>query len=286
MPTPASQSQITVGDIRITYLPDGYTLLNPTAFLPASTPEAWQLHKQWLNDAGQLVASIGGLLIQTGDRTVLVDTGFGDKRVEFPGFGPFQGGELLNSFRSAGVDPADVNAVIYTHLHLDHVGWTSRVADGARALTFPNARYLMRGPEWEHWHGTDNPAGPGIEDVQQPLESRIELIEDGQVIAPGVNVLATPGHTPGHSSVVISSGGQRAIILGDVLHCPVQLDEPQWTCVFDVDPELGKRTRERLLQELEDPATVGASGHLADFTFGRVMRGQGKRQWVVGTAVG
>ena len=124
MPAPATRAQINVGDITITYLPDGYTLLNPTAFLPASTPEAWQLHKQWLNDAGQLVASIGGLLIQTADRTVLVDTGFGDKHVDFPGFGPFQGGELLNSFRRAGVDPADVDAVVYTylHLHLDHVG--------------------------------------------------------------------------------------------------------------------------------------------------------------------
>jgi glyoxylase-like metal-dependent hydrolase (beta-lactamase superfamily II) len=87
------------------------------------------------------------MLIQTGERTVLVDTGFGDKHVDFPGFGPFRGGELLNSFSRAEVDLADVDTVIYTHLHLDHVGWTSRVANGARMLTFPKARYLARCPD-------------------------------------------------------------------------------------------------------------------------------------------
>jgi len=178
----------------------------PMAFFPASTPEGWKPHSKWLDDQGRLVATIGGFLIQTAGRNVLVDIGFGHKEVEFPGFGPFVGGRFLESLKAAGLEPADIDTVIYTHLHLDHVGWTSQAVGDARALTFPKARYLMRAPEWEFWHGKDDPAGPHPQEVQQPLEDRVESVEDGQAVAPGVNVLATPGHTPGHSSLVISSG--------------------------------------------------------------------------------
>ena len=281
MAGPARQSEITVGDIRIAYLPDGHARIAPTAFFPASTPEGWKPHGKWLDEEGRLVATIGGFLIRTGGRNVLVDVGFGAKEVEFPGYGPFVGGRLLESLKQAGLEPADIDTIVYTHLHLDHVGWTSRAAGETRALTFPNARHLMMAAEWQHWHGTDQPVGPSPREVQQPLENRVEWLSDGQTVAPGVNVLASPGHTPGHVSVVVSSGAQRAIILGDVVHCPVQLDEADWSCVFDVDPKLARRTRERMWAELEDPSTVGAGGHFSDFVFGRLMLAEGKRQWTV-----
>lgn len=279
MPDPAKQAEIRVGDIRITYLPDGEARFAPTALFPASTPEAWQAHRRWLDDEGRLVTTFGGFLIQTGDRKVLIDTGFGEKHVEFPGFGPLSGGNLLRSLASAGCKPEEIDTVFYTHLHLDHVGWTSVASGAGRTLTFPNARYLIRQPEWEYWTSADNPAGPDPVEVRQPIEGHMEMVEDGQAIAPGINLIATPGHTPGHMSVVVSSGDQRAIILGDVVHCPVQLDEPNWACVFDVDQDLGRRTRERLLEELANPNSVGAAGHFSEFVFGRVMRGAGKLHW-------
>ncbi len=281
MAEPARLNHITVGDIRITYLPDGVTRLAPTEFLVGSTAERWKLHKEWLDSEGSLVASIGGLLIETGERKVLVDTGFGAKHTDIPPFGPFDGGELLKSFTAAGVDPNQVDTVVYTHLHLDHIGWTSKAKGDARELTFPKARYIIRSAEWKFWAGRNDPAGPSVAEVEAPLHNRVDFLDADGAVAPGVNMVSTPGHTPGHSSYVVSSGTQRAIILGDVVHCPVQLEEEEWSCAFDVDRALARATREKLLAELEDPSTVAADGHFSDFTFGRVMRAQGKRQWVV-----
>ncbi len=282
MAQPARLNHIMVGDIRITYLPDGVTRLAPVEFLVGSTTERWKLHEEWLDNEGRLVASIGGLLIESGNRKVLVDTGFGAKHADIPPFGPFDGGELLKSFAAVGVDPGEVDTVAYTHLHLDHIGWTSKAAkDRERALTFPKARYVIRSAEWKHWAGRNDPAGPSVAEVEDPLRNRVDLIDADQSLAPGVTIVSTPGHTPGHSSFVISSGTQRAIILGDVVHCPVQLEEQEWSCAFDVDRALARATRGRLLAELEGSSTVGAGGHFSDFTFGRVMRAQGKRQWVV-----
>lgn len=279
MAKPAGQQQMVVGDIRITYLPDGYGRYVPSAMFPASTPEAWALHREWLDDEGRVVITFGALLIETVERKILVDAGYGEKQSEVPGLATRVGGSLLRNLETTGVKPADIDTVLYSHLHHDHVGWTTIPNGTERVLTFPNARHLVRRPEWDYWKGTDNPPGPSMVEVQAPLENRIELVEAGQAVAPGINLLATPGHTPGHSSVVVSSGAQRAIILGDVVHCPIQLEETDWGCLFDVDPELGKRTRSQLAAELEKPSTLTVAGHFADFVFGRVMRARGKLHW-------
>jgi glyoxylase-like metal-dependent hydrolase (beta-lactamase superfamily II) len=143
---------------------------------------------------------------------------------------------------------------------------------------------LLMSTEWEFWRSLEpgsfqEALASGLIEVRQPLEHHTQFVSDGQVIAPGVTVIATPGHTPGHLSLVVSSGTPRAIILGDVMHCPVQFDEADWSVVLDVDKELAKRTRERLMRELEDPSTISADGHFPDVVFGRVMPAQGKRYW-------
>jgi glyoxylase-like metal-dependent hydrolase (beta-lactamase superfamily II) len=283
MAQPVPVKAITVGSTRITYLPDGHGRIDKLAMFEGASAEAWKLHPEWLDEGGRVVVSIGGFLVQTGDRTILVDTGYGEHAVEFPGFGPFVGGSLMRNLAATGVEPRDIDTVIYTHMHLDHVGWTSRVLNGNRGLTFSRANHLVMAPEWEFWNSAEagpySATGPDLEEVRQPLESRTDFVRDGQVIAPGVNVIGTPGHTPGHLSLVVSSGPERAIILGDVMHCPVQFDEADWSVVFDVDKGLARRTRDRLMRELEDPSTVSADGHFSDAVFGRVMLAQGRRQW-------
>lgn len=276
----AELETVAVGDIRITYLPDGETRLVPTAFFPASTEEGWKLHPEWLDEKGQFLASIGGFLIETGDRKVLVDTGFGPRHTEFPGFGPFDGGRLLESLAQTGVEPVQVDTVVYTHLHLDHVNASVRREGDSWTLAFPNAHCLVRESEWRHWSGKNDPAGI-YQETEEAVRDRVDLFDSDRTVAPGVSVLSTPGHTPGHNSVVVSSGTERAIILGDVVHCPVQLEEEEWACVFDVDGALARSTRDRLLAELEGSETVVGGGHFSDFAFGRIMRGEGKRQWVV-----
>jgi glyoxylase-like metal-dependent hydrolase (beta-lactamase superfamily II) len=280
MPAAAPHQSLSIGDIQVTYLPDGETRLVPTAFFPASTDEGWGLHPEWLDENGQLLCSIGSFLIQSGDRKVLVDTGFGPRHVEFPGFGPFDGGRLLDSLAQALVRPDDIDVVVYTHLHLDHVNASVRRDDERWSLTFPNARFLIRQAEWNQWAGKNDPAGI-YEETEAAIRDRVDLYDSDQAVAPGVSVMSTPGHTAGHNSIVVSSGTERAIILGDVVHCPVQLEEQEWGCVFDVDPALARATREKLLDELEGGGTLVAGGHFTDFTFGRLMQGEGRRLWTV-----
>ena len=280
MVSAAPRQSIMVGDIRLTYLPDGETRLNPTAFFPASTEEGWRLHPEWLDGDGLLLASLGGLLIETGDRRVLVDTGFGPRHADFPGFGPFDGGKLLQSIADHDLEPGQIDTVVFTHLHLDHVNASVRREGDGWALALPNARFLVRDSEWNFWVGKNDPAGMYTES-EDAIRDRVELLDADANVAPGVSLVSTPGHTPGHTSVIISSGTARAIVLGDVMHCPVQLDEEEWGCVFDVDPELARRTRDTLLAELEGSGTIAAGGHFSDFTFGRCMRGEGKRVWTV-----
>jgi glyoxylase-like metal-dependent hydrolase (beta-lactamase superfamily II) len=284
MTQPAKQQAITVGSIRITFLPDGDGRIDKLALFPGTTPDGWTLHPEWLDENERVITTIGGFLIQTVGRNLLIDTGYGPQQAEAPGLGPIVGGRLLQSLATTGLEPRDIDTVLYSHLHLDHIGWTSRVVNGERELTFSRANHLLMATEWDFWRAPEpgsfqEAIGPGLTEVRQPLENHTEFVSDGQVIAPGVTVLATPGHTPGHLSLVVSSGVERAIILGDVMHCPVQFDEADWSVVFDVDKELARRTRERLMRELEDPSTISADGHFPDVVFGRVMPAQGRRYW-------
>ena len=272
----APVESIDVGDIRITYLPDGNGTAAATVVFPSTNQELWEAHRQFLDAEGQLLVSIGGFLIETGDRKVVVDLGFGDAVVPFPGVGTFRGGRFLDSLKQTGVNPADVDTVVYTHLHLDHVGWTAP----SGTLTFPNAGHLAGTGEWDFWRAATDEmlvaTGPHPEAVQPALESRLEAVEDGASVAPGITVLATPGHTPGHISLVVSSGTDRALIMGDTVHCPLQFDEGDMSIIFDIDPALAGRTRERIAAELAQPQTLGADGHFTGSVFGRVLPGQGK----------
>jgi glyoxylase-like metal-dependent hydrolase (beta-lactamase superfamily II) len=274
----APMSSIQVGDIRVTYLPDGEGAVSPTLTYPGSDADLWSAHSEYLTADGKWIASIGGFLIETGDRKILVDLGFGDLDVPVDMLeGYFKGGRFLDSLKQAGLSPDQIDTVAFTHLHLDHVGWVS----SGGGLTFPNAKYLAGSGEWDFWQGVTDETlasfGPHPEAVQAPLESRMEALEDGSSVAPGVTTLATPGHTPGHVSYVISSGTDRALIMGDVIHCPLQFDEGDLTVIFDIDPAMARRTRERIAAELEGSSTIAADGHFADAAFGRLLPGQGKR---------
>ncbi|GAA1393605.1 MBL fold metallo-hydrolase [Pseudonocardia kongjuensis] len=277
----APQESVDVGDIRITYLPDGDAVVSAEAVFPTGNAELWEAHRELFDADGLLMLTIGGFLVETGGEKIVVDLGFGDMTVPFePVGGEFRGGRLLSSLRAAGVEPAEIDTVFYTHLHLDHVGWTAQ--DGK--LTFPNARHLVGDGEFEFWQGVTDErlmvVGPHPVAVQAPLRDRVESVADGQALARGVNVLASPGHTPGHCSLVVSSGVERAIILGDVVHCPLQLGDDDLRIIFDVDPDTAARTRDRIAAELEGtPSTIGADAHFSGSAFGRVVRGTGRR-WV------
>lgn len=275
---PAPSQSIHVGDITITYLPDGKGHFVPHQMFPASgSQEAWENHARWLDEDGRVVATIGAFLIRTGDRKVLVDLGFGEAEVDIPDFVRAKSGLLLSSLAGTGLSPTDIDTVVFTHLHHDHSGWTA----GEAGMTFPNAEYVVGDQsEIEHWRANpDAPFAPPADTVLDPLSDRVTFSADGDTVAPGVTVRATPGHTPGHQSVVVSSGSERAVLLGDVAHCPAQLEEQEWSVLFDVDPVTARATRERLFDELEGTDTPVGACHFAEAAFGRVVRGEGRRYW-------
>ncbi|MFB4297794.1 MBL fold metallo-hydrolase [Actinomadura sp. NTSP31] len=286
---PASRAQVRLGGTTVTFLPDGYARVVPTAVFPASAPTGWATHHEFLDADGRLPISIGSFLVRTGDRVILVDLGLGEVDFEVPDLASFKGGTLLRSLAAEGLTTEDVDTVVYTHLHHDHVGWTTDVAPGPTlpeasapsGLTFPNARHLVAEAEWKHWMGTAEAIGPDPLAVQGPLAGRVEFVEDGQDIAPGICVRATPGHTPGHQSLVVTGPGddRRLVILGDVMHCQVQVAESDWGFLFDDAPAEAAATREALLTELEDEWTLLAGGHFAGHVFGRVLPPVARRAW-------
>ncbi|MET9318274.1 MBL fold metallo-hydrolase [Kribbella sp. NPDC003505] len=267
-------------------------------FFPASQPDGWATHAALLDERGWFPVSIGSFLVRTPERVILVDLGLGTVDFSIPGVADFHGGDLLRALAAEGLSPVDVDTVIYTHLHHDHVGWTTNVAPAPNAreaqrvsgLTFARARHLVSKAEWAHWAGTAELVGPDPVAVQAPLATVIDHIDDGAEVAPGVRILATPGHTPGHSSLQVTdpsgSDPSRVIILGDVMHCQVQVTESSWTFAFDVDPDQGVVTREQLLRKLEDERTVLAGGHFAGNVFGRVLPAIARRVWSSGSVFG
>ena len=185
-----------------------------------------------------------------------------------------EAGSMIDNLRSLGVEPDDVTDVVFTHLHIDHIGWASQ--DGA--VTFRNATYRCAAPDWDHF--MVHHRGSEAERVQ-PAADRFEHWDADTNLLPGLDTLSTPGHTPGSTTLVLSSGTERLMFLGDVVHCPVQLEDDEWGALFDVDPELARRTRIALAKELEGTDTRVSGAHFPELTFGRLLQAEGTRRFVV-----
>jgi glyoxylase-like metal-dependent hydrolase (beta-lactamase superfamily II) len=223
-------------------------------------------HAQWLTPDGLLPVQMGAYLVRSGDRCVLVDAGAGQ-------------GQLLESLAGRGVQPSDVTDVVLTHLHFDHIGWAS---DGVRA-TFPNATYRCDRRDWQHFVVEENDeymrdavGAMPPKDRLAPVVDQLELYEGDTSLAAGVDLRSAPGHTPGSTVVVLSSGEDRAMLLGDVVHCPAELLSDDWAMLADVDPRAAARTREALARELEGTGTLVGAAHFPGLRMGRLLTG---RDW-------
>jgi glyoxylase-like metal-dependent hydrolase (beta-lactamase superfamily II) len=255
-----------VGDIEVTPLSDG-TFKMPQQYFGGAD---WSAHQALLGPDGTMELPIGCFLVRTGDTIVLVDAGIGPVDV-----GWLVGGNLPAALAAAGVRPADIDVVVCTHLHMDHAGWLVR--DGAPY--FPNATVRFGRGDWQRWVA-DAKEGDHIRDAMLLLDAqqRLEAIDDdGVTIAPGVTTRSAPGHTLGHQILVVSSGDERLLLLGDAVTCPVQLEEEDWAAISDMDPALSRRTRDALWAELEGTTTPFTAGHFPGLQFGRALRGAGKR---------
>ncbi|WP_020658268.1 MBL fold metallo-hydrolase [Amycolatopsis benzoatilytica] len=209
---------------------------------------------------------------------ILVDTGIGNGKTRAnPAWHDLDTG-YLDALGAAGFAPDEVDLVLLTHLHTDHVGWNTRARDGEWVPTFPAARYVTARAEREFWAGfaMDGPRQQMFEDSLLPVERAglLDLVDvpaNGVEIVSGVRLLPTPGHTPGHVSVEVTSSGETALITGDAVHHPVQFAHPEIGASVDIDPAESEKTRRRLLTGLAGSETLVLGTHFAPPTGGRVV---------------
>jgi glyoxylase-like metal-dependent hydrolase (beta-lactamase superfamily II) len=263
-----------IGDLVAEPIYDGVMSAPATHFFAGTTTEQWAPHQRFLEPDGMLRFDLGGFLLRgPGDRVALIDAGIGPRSgLMRDGAGRYAGGELLNSLAAHGVQPPDISDVLFTHLHWDHIGW----AWNEGAITFPNATFRCDIRDLEHFRDNER-----VHDTLAAIADRMVTWDGSGPICPGVDAMSAPGHTPGSTILVMSSGTARGLLLGDVVHCPVELLDDEWGGVGDVDPELAKRTRTALARELEGTDTPVAAAHFPGLVFGRLLAANGKRNWVV-----
>jgi glyoxylase-like metal-dependent hydrolase (beta-lactamase superfamily II) len=253
---------------------------------PAGTPgpqrggraEDWARYPRELTADGLLEMTAGGFLIRTGDRVALVDLGF--RRfvdVDPPRMFAWTGGAFLANLAAAGVRPGDVTDVFFTHLHYDHLGWAT---DDAGAPIFANAEYRCHRADWAYFMPAGAaPRDAGIAARIGPLADRMGFWEGDETVLPGVDAIAAPGHTPGSTVFAVSSGADRLLLIGDIAHCAVELIDPQWGQLGEVDRDQARRTLAGVAAELSDGHTLGAAGHFPGLAAGRLTGPAGDRRW-------
>ena len=258
------------------------TGFDPYGFFPETTPEDWARHKPWMEPraldpaSGNLVLPIQAFLVRTRRHTILVDTCVGDHKPRpqrsFWHLQKFD--TFLPRLAAAGVRPEEVDYVMCTHLHSDHVGWNTQLRDGRWVPTFPKAKYVFAREEWKAFEAMrrSHPQPQFLDSVLPIMEAgQAELVGGDFALDDEVRLEPTPGHTPGHVCVRLASQGTEALITGDLIHSPVQCLEPQWTMRADSDPALAKKTRRAFLERCCDrPITVCAT-HFPEPSIGRVV---------------
>lgn len=280
-----------IGDVRVTRVVEQETAVPAGGLLPTSSPDVLARHAGWLApwalDAdGNLGLSIHALGVASEGRRIVVDTCVGQRPL--PGLYATMSndGSFLGALADAGFAREDVDTVICTHLHFDHVGWNTMLADGEWVPTFPNARYLLARPEYEHWRDAGAPAREAasavtFDDTVTPLFDHgvVDLVEVDHAVTGEVSLTPTPGHSPGHVSVRIRSNGEEAIITGDCVHSAVQLAEPTWHASVDSDPEQSTATRRALVADCLARGVLVIGTHFPPPTAGHIVEVDGDVQF-------
>ncbi|GAA3233504.1 MBL fold metallo-hydrolase [Nonomuraea helvata] len=279
---PSPIRSLEFGDLKITYVPDGVVQLKPYGWLPGTTEQDWNDNAAFLDGTGNLVGSIGGLLVEYGERALLIDAGVGPVSVpDDPGnprIGAIHGGQLLDNLARLGRRPEEIEAVAFTHLHLDHLGWAWHPAPGSDRPAFAPAAYLFSEPEWDQRQLSIEQGT--TEEMLTALTPYVRTVREGEEIFPGVRVALAPGHTAGHATYTITSGDRRLIAFGDALHTAAQIRHPDWSAAPDLDSVESTLHRHRLVKELLRPDTIGFGGHFADVVFGRAEDTADGPTWV------
>ena len=256
---------------------------DPLEMYPDATPEMVERHRPWMEPecldpaTGKMILAFQSYLLRTPHHTVLIDTCVGEDkerplrpdwhRMKWP---------WMDNLRAAGVAPEDIDFVLCTHLHVDHVGWNTRLEDGRWVPTFPNARYLFARTEYAFWetrHKDDPYYTDVFRDSVLPVveAGRVDFVDGDHEIESGLHLEPSPGHTPGHVCVNLESGGQRAVFSGDMMHHPLQVPEHQLSSMFCADPDQSRKTRTAFVERHADTGTLIVPAHFPGRTAGRIV---------------
>jgi glyoxylase-like metal-dependent hydrolase (beta-lactamase superfamily II) len=279
-----AEGTLRVGNVEIIELTDAHVRfpMPLRQLFPGVSEESWATYQERYPDAfygpDTWHGHFGGQLVRSSGQTILVDTGFGPTPRDLFDNQP---GGLLDDLRAQGVSPEDIDVVFTTHAHPDHVGW-NMTSDGKP--TFPRARYFMHQADWDAFHTSEVQSAlpyAYVGETVTPLKDlgALELLNGEHVLTAEVTAIPAPGHTPGHMALMITSGSERAIILGDTMGHPLQVTEPDVPFGFDGDLPTAVSTRKQMLDRLEESGIIGVVCHFPGSGFGRVIRLEGRRYW-------
>jgi glyoxylase-like metal-dependent hydrolase (beta-lactamase superfamily II) len=262
---------VSIGNIEISRVEEMIWTISPRYLFADVTYDDLEPHRDWLTPHFcasdlKLRLSIHTFVVRTPQHTILIDTCIGNDRQRSVPLWTNMQTDYLKRLTAAGVNPAAVDYIFCTHLHVDHVGWNTRLKDGQWVPTFPNATYLFHRAEWEHWQASkDSHQIEVMKDSVLPIINAglATMVEQDHVITDGIALAFTPGHTPGHCSVHLTSQGDDAVITGDMIHHPMQVAEPQWTSRACVIPDLAIKTRTEFVQRYADTSTLILGTHFA-----------------------
>lgn len=273
----------TLGRLSVAALSDGAPMRALGGFFNGVDPAEWTKALGITNPEEPLPFNFGTFLVRGEGHTVLVDTGQGARvRGQFEG-----GGELLLRLQELGVRPEEVDTILHTHLHGDHCGWNVD-DDASGALTFPNAAVWVHQKELDYWTSSASDGNPQSQYSRSRIlpaqaAGRVQTFDAEKAVHPGMTMIPTPGHTPGHCSVLLTSGGERLLILGDAAHHPVHLERHDWLPGVDLDPAESTRSRGVVAARAVAENALVTGGHFPILTLGRVRQVGNGYRWEAAT---
>lgn len=267
-----------VGKVKITKVIELETIGSTRFILPQASYEEIQklpwLIPHFATEEGRLKMTIHSLVVETPSRRIVVDTGLGnDKQGRGVPTWNNRNGPFLETLSQAGFPPDSIDTVMCTHLHVDHVGWNTRLVDGQWVPTFAKARYVFGRAEYEYWRdhsGRPDQAAVFNDSVKPIVDAgKADLVASDARLTEEITLIPTPGHSPGHVSLHIVSDGEEALLSGDVAHHPCQMAHLDWSSTADSDPVQSAATRRQLFSRFADRPIPVIGGH---FDAGQIRR--------------
>ncbi len=272
-----------LGDLELLVVSDGVLRQDAGAAFGLTPRVMWEPYVPDLDERYRLGMGLNCMIVRGSGKTVLLETGVGGKTGRTPGAAGTEGsGALLQNLAREGIRPEDVDIVVNTHLHFDHAGGNTVIADGKPAPAFPRARYLIQKGEWQvAGRPNERTRTTYLAENFEPLDDarQVELVEGEAEIIKGLRLLPAPGHTADHCIVEMDSGGELALYVGELAQHPVMLERIAWISAFDVLPLVSLETKKRVIERALERRALIVSVHAPYPGLGRLRLEEGKRRW-------